>query len=153
MNSPTTLISNPDVVLLGLRAESGKEAIEVLHGRLSAQPGLIRDAPRFLVDLLARARLASVSIDGEIALPHARTTAVDRLVLAVGRTVHGVPFDPGHSAIRLIFLVGTPREALAEYLQMVAALSRFLRDPTARQALLDAPDEASFRAHLHEALA
>lgn len=152
MNSPTLLISNPDVVFLGLQAKSGEEAIKALHERLVAKPGIVRDGQRLLVDLLERARLSSVCIADDIAMPHARTSGVDRLVLAVGRTDGGVPFDREHPGVRLVFLVGTPKDALAEYLQMVAALSRLLRNPIARGALLGASDEADFRALLGHAL-
>lgn len=152
MNLPTQLNAHPDVVLLGLRAGSGEEAIRVLHARLAAERGVVRDPARLLLDLLERARLASVCIADDIALPHARTDAVDRLVFAVGRTEHGIACDRDHPNVRLIFLVGTPKGALAEYLQMVAALSRLLRNPVARGALLTAPDEADFRAVLAHAL-
>ena len=152
MNSPTLLIANPDVVLLGLRAATGEEAIQALHGQLVANPDVVRDGPRFLVDLLERARMSSVCIAPDIALPHARTSAVDRLVLGIARTEAGAAFDPEHPNVRLVFLVGTPKDALAEYLQMVAALSRLLRNPIARGALLGAPDEADFRALLAHAV-
>ncbi len=153
MNSPTLLIADPDVVVLALRAASGEEAIQALHAKMSAARDVVRDAPRFLLDLLERARLSSVCIADDIALPHARTSAVDRLVLGVARTEQGVRFDADHANVRLIFLVGTPKDALAEYLQMVAALSRLLRNPIARGALLGAPDEADFRALLRHAIA
>lgn len=152
MNSPTLLISNPDAVLLGLRAGSGEEAIRALHERLVTQPGVVRDGPRLLLDLIERARMSSVCIADEIAMPHARTAGVDRLVLAVARTESRVRFDNEHPNVRLIFLVGTPKDALAEYLQMVAALSRLLRNPIARGALLSAADESDFRALLGHAL-
>jgi mannitol/fructose-specific phosphotransferase system IIA component (Ntr-type) len=152
VNSPTTLISNPDAVMLGLRAASGEDAIREIHARLVAQPGVVRDGPRLLSDLIERGRMSSVCIADDVALPHARTSAVDRLVLGVARTDAGVPFDAEHPAIRLIFLVGTPKESVAEYLQMVAAISRLLRNPIARGALLSAPDEADFRALLAHVL-
>jgi mannitol/fructose-specific phosphotransferase system IIA component (Ntr-type) len=146
------LISNPDAVWLGLQAESGQEAIRQVHDRLSELPGVVREPPQLLADLFERARLASVCIADDIALPHARTTAVDRLVLAVARANRGIAFDAEHPAVRLIFLVGTPREAMAEYLQMVAAISRVLRNPIARGALLAASDEADFRGLLAHVL-
>jgi len=51
-------------------------------------------------------------------------------------------------AVRLVFLVGTPKSAVAEYLAAVAALTRLLRQPKARAALDAARDEAEFRAVL-----
>lgn len=152
MNSPTTLIAHPDIVRLGLQAKTGEDAIRELHTELAATPGAVSDPPLLLADLLERTRLSSVYLTDDIALPHARTAAVDRLVLAVGRAVPGVSFDAEHREIRLIFLVGTPKQAVSEYLQMVAGISRILRNPRARATLLSCDDEFEFRGLLADAM-
>jgi len=152
VNSPAELIARPDAVALNLVAGGGEEVIRALHERLGDAAGAVLDAPLLLEELLARARLASVCIAPEVALPHARTAAVSRIVLAVGRTAGPVAFDAEHPKVRLAFLIGTPREQVAEYLAMVATLSRMLRDPLTRAALLTAPTETEFRAQLGRAL-
>jgi len=55
---------------------------------------------------------------------------------------------PEHPAIRLVFLIGTPKQAVTEYLQFVAALSRLLKNEKVRAALLTASTEVEFRAVL-----
>ena len=45
-------------------------------------------------------------------------------------------------------MVGTPRQQVEEYLRLVAAISRLLRAPGARDKLLTAKTEAEFRALL-----
>src|SRR5690606_25198250 len=102
----------------------------------------VRNAPTFLADVKARMQLAPVCISGELALPHARTDAVSRLVVGIARTARPLAFDPQHPAVRFIFLIGTPKAAVTEYLRAVAALSRFFRNPAARAALLAATDLA-----------
>ncbi len=141
-------IAEPDIVLLNCSARTGEDAVRTLHQRLTFATDALLDPPRFLSGLLQRMREAPVAIADEIALPHARTDAVRRLVFAVGRTSDGVAFDAAHPNVRLIFLIGTPQGAVAEYLRVVAALTRFLRPPATRQALLAATDEAEFRALL-----
>ncbi len=134
-----------------LRVNSGEEAIRALHQRLRAATPEVRDADQFMHDLLERAALSSVCIADDVALPHARTTAVGRIVLAVARTATPVLFDAEHPRVRLVFLIGTPKAAVSEYLQTVAALSRMLKNATTRAALLGAPTEAEFRAVLSRA--
>lgn len=151
--SPIEFLAEPDVVALDLAASSGEEAVRTLHARLAdpARAGastVITDAAGFLTDVLGRMRLASVCLADDIALPHARTDAVSRMVLAVGRASGGVAFDPEHPAVRLVFLIGTPRRDVGEYLKVVAALSRLLRPPEVRSGLLAARDEAEFRSLL-----
>ena len=145
---PNDLIANPDALALDLRAASGAEAIRALHAHLGLAAGAITDGPRFLADLLERAELASVCIADDIALPHARTAAVGRMVLAVGRAAQDIAFDAEHPRVRLVFLIGTPKNAAAEYLKLVAALSRLLKNAAVRQGLLTAGTESEFRALL-----
>ncbi len=148
MNDAAELIAHPDCVVTELRAATGDEAMRALHARLVSVPGAVTDAPRFLADLQARAALASVCIADDVALPHARTDAVGRMVLAVGRGTGDIAFDAEHPRVRLVFLVGTLKQAVTEYLKLVAALSRLLKKAEARAALLAAPGEAELRAVL-----
>ena len=148
VSSPTEFIAEPDSVVLDLEAETGEAAVRVLHERLAEIPGAVLDAPGFWTDLTARMRLGPVCIADDVALPHARTNAVSHLVLAVGRARHPIPFDADHPRVRLILLLGTPKDAVTGYLKAVASLSRLLRNPATREGLYSATDEAEFRALL-----
>jgi mannitol/fructose-specific phosphotransferase system IIA component (Ntr-type) len=145
---PTELIAEPDAVLLDLEAGSGEAAVQLLHQRLVAVCDAVTDAAGFLRDLNARMRLAPMCIAEDVALPHARTDTISRMVVAVGRAREPIPFDAEHPRVRLIFLIGTRRDEVTGYLQAVAALSRMLRTPATRQGLYAANDEAEFRALL-----
>lgn len=148
MEPPTELIARPDAVLLDLKAGSRDAVLRTMHGRLAANPA-VKDAELFLRDLLERVMLASVCIAPQVALPHARTLAVDRLVVAVARLAPpGVGFDIEHPAIRLVFLIGAPRQQVDAYLKLVAALSRLLRTPGTLDGLLAARTEDEFCALL-----
>jgi mannitol/fructose-specific phosphotransferase system IIA component (Ntr-type) len=148
VSSPTEFFAEPDSVVLDLEAETGEAAVRILHRRLAEVPGAVVDARGFLADLLTRMQLGPVCIADDIALPHARTNAVTHLVLAVGRAVQPIPFDADHPRVRLIFLIGTPKDAVTGYLKAVAALSRMLKNPATRAGLYSARDEAEFRALL-----
>ncbi|MCX6951661.1 MAG: PTS sugar transporter subunit IIA [Verrucomicrobia bacterium] len=152
VTQPTDLIANPDTVILELRAKTGEEAIRELHDALGSAAGGVSDEPALLAELLARAALASVCIAPEVALPHARTAAVGRLVLAVGRSASGIAFDAEHPAVRLVFLIGTPKDAVTDYLKLVAALSRLLRAPVVRRGLITAKTEWEFLTLLRETM-
>jgi mannitol/fructose-specific phosphotransferase system IIA component (Ntr-type) len=142
------LILEPDVALLDLVAGSRDEALRILHASLARQPG-VTDGERLLADILERSNLASVCIANDVALPHARTIAVERIVLGVARlAAPGVAFDAEHPNVRLMFMIGTPRQHVESYLRLVAAITRMLRSEGARAKLLSAQSEAEFRAIL-----
>lgn len=115
-----------------------------LHKSVASVEGVLDDT-RFLRDLLSRQALGANCLDHEIALPHVRTPAVRRIVLAVGRSSSGIAFDAEHPAIRLVFLIGVPSAATAEYLRWVAQLASTLRTASLRRALLNASNEEEFR--------
>jgi mannitol/fructose-specific phosphotransferase system IIA component (Ntr-type) len=148
VNGTTELIAHPDVVVPNLRAANGEAAIRALHARLCAVTPAVKDARGLLEALIERSQLASVGIATDVALPHARTDAVERMVLAVGRAPDGIAFDAAHPSVQLIFLIGTPRQQVGEYLQVVAALSRLLKTEGVRAALLAAETEEELRAPL-----
>jgi len=134
--------------VLDLTANSRETALRAVHQAIAQQPG-VTDPDRLLLDMLERVIVAPVCIAADVALPHARTTAVERIVLGVCRVRDpGVGFDGEHPNVRLIFMIGTPRNQVEEYLRLVAAITRLLRKPGARAALLAAPTEAEFRAVL-----
>lgn len=148
METSANLVAQPDVVLLDLPATSRAAVLRALHAPLAQVPG-VTDAARLLKDLQERARVASVCIAADVALPHARTAAVDRIVLAVARlAAPGVAFDDEHPQVRLVFMIGTPKQQVEGYLRLVSAISRLLRGEGRRAALIAAPTEEAFRALL-----
>ncbi|HEX2853574.1 MAG TPA: PTS sugar transporter subunit IIA [Opitutaceae bacterium] len=152
MNLPTDLIAHPDVVVPHLQAGTGEEAIRELHARLCAATPAVTHPEKLLETLLERARLTSVAIAADVALPHARTDAVERMVFAVGRAPEGIAFDAAHPRVQLIFLIGTPRDQVSEYLRVVAALSRLLRTEGVRAAMLAATTEDELREPLERTM-
>jgi len=145
---PTSLLAQPDALLLDLVANSRESAIVALHAQLAKSPA-VKDAGQFLHGLLERAMVAPVCIAADVALPHARTEAVDRVVIGVARVAApGVGFDAEHPAVRLIFMVGTPKQQVEEYLLTVAAITRTVKADGVRAGLLAAKTGAEFTALL-----
>jgi mannitol/fructose-specific phosphotransferase system IIA component (Ntr-type) len=145
---PSQILAQPDALLLDLTATSREGAIHALQAQLAKSP-FVKDAPQFLHDLLERAMTAPVCIAPDVALPHARTDAVARVVVGVARVAApGVGFDADHPAVRLIFMVGTPKQQVEEYLLAVAAITRLLKADGVRAGLLAARTTAEFTALL-----
>ncbi|HWA87240.1 MAG TPA: PTS sugar transporter subunit IIA [Opitutus sp.] len=141
----TELIAQPDVVMPDLSANSREAALRAMHEEL-ARVAAVTEPALLLRDLLERALVASVCIAPDVALPHARTAAVQRIVMAVARVrAPGVGFDAEHPNVRLVFMIGTPREQVAAYLELVARITRLLRTDGVRPELMAAATEAEFR--------
>jgi mannitol/fructose-specific phosphotransferase system IIA component (Ntr-type) len=98
----------------------------------------------FYNELLARERLDTTCLGNEIALPHARTEHVKKIVLAVGRSAEGVLFENSNQTVRLMFVLGTPKSNPTDYLILVGALCRLIKDAASREALMSAATPEAF---------
>jgi mannitol/fructose-specific phosphotransferase system IIA component (Ntr-type) len=102
--------------------------------------------PGFYDELLARDRLDTTCLGNAVALPHARTEHVKKIVMAVGRADTGITFDANGEIVRLFFVLGTPKTKPGDYLAVVSALCKILKDPADRAAFLTAPTPEAFLA-------
>ncbi len=92
-----------------------------------------------LKDVLAREGYLSTGLENGLAIPHAKTDGVDKLVVAFGLKKSGVDFESldGKPA-NLIFLVLSPRDTSGPHIQALANISRTLKERTIRDAILNA---------------
>lgn len=130
-------------VQLDLKAREPEPAIREIGELLRLHPGVI-DVEALCAEVLAREKVCSTAHARGFALPHARTKLVREIVLGVGRSREGVFFPGAPAPVRLIFLIGTPPEAIGEYLGVVSTLVRRLKDETLCQFLLEAESVEEF---------
>ena len=116
-------------------------AVILVHNYQIGEVQEIADFEHFLEDVFERERLETTGIGDEIAIPHARTDVVSRLIIAVGRSTHGVEFESlDGRKVKLIFLMGTPKGSVSHYLKILAQLTRLLKREPFREKLLEAQD-------------
>ena len=140
-----TLAQLLDPARITLRVQSTKRTAALNEvARLLENHADVVNFPGFYNELLARERLDTTCLGNEIALPHARTDHVKRIVMAVGRSESGVWFENCNQTVRLIFVLGTPKSNPADYLQLVGLLCRLFKEPAGRAALLAAATPEDF---------
>lgn len=142
------------------------DLLPVAHIRAPLKAATLRDALAELVLLLDRdgalvdaaavetglnePRVRDIIFAGpEVVLPHYRTAAVERLVVALGVAPHGLDaLEYGFvQRPRIVALILAPPEAATLYLQTVSALARLLRDQkTVDRMAAAASPEAVLRA-------
>lgn len=140
---PPYSFPTPEFIRLDLQGKDLEAVLRELYEPIRTSAGL-SNVEQAWADLIARQAAGPVAIDHDVALPHARTAGVNRIVLSAGRHRTGVAFDQTHQSVRLIFLILTPKERAAEYLQLVATLARRLRDQAVRSRLLTTENTSDF---------
>ncbi len=134
---------DPTRISLHVRATKRTAALNEVAQLLAGHPDML-NFESFYAELLARDRLDTTCLGNEIALPHARTEHVKAIVLAVGRADTGIPFDANGEIVRLFFVLGTPKTKPGDYLAVVSALCKILKDPADRASFLSASTPEAF---------
>lgn len=125
------IIINPDV-------RDKKDLFEKMVNHAYNQD-LVINAKEFLQALWERENRDNTEIEEGIALPHARSSSVERFFLCV--IVFRDGFDYQHEdkgPVNIVFFFGAPEEENRQYLQMLARSSRLLKHEDFRQGIIEA---------------
>jgi nitrogen PTS system EIIA component len=132
----------PDCVIAELSGSSTSSVLLELARPVAAAHGL--DPQRLAGPLLAREKLGSTGVGEGVAVPHCKAPGIAAIAASFGRSHAGLDFRaidgrPSHLFVALF----APERGGAEHLQALARVSRLLKRPEVRKALLDAPDAAA----------
>jgi PTS system fructose-specific IIA component len=135
------------IFIRNFKAKSEQQAISELLETLQGHP-LVQDLPKLSAAVFDRQQTEPPLLPGGIAFPHARTNAVSSLVMVIATCSEPVLF--AEMPVRLIFLIGIPKRAGADYLELISFLARHMRGERVVDRLVQAEDMASFLAGFAE---
>ncbi len=124
-------------ILPEMRATERWSAIVELVDLLVAQDQ-IRSGDRDVVlgALRQREETMSTGIGFGIAIPHASSDRVDKVVAAFGRSTTGIEFESLDNApVKFIVLFVVPKDQFQTHLRTLAAIAKFLNDRSVRERL------------------
>ncbi|MEO6785583.1 MAG: PTS sugar transporter subunit IIA [Chthoniobacteraceae bacterium] len=114
----------------------------VEHNQIAAPD---RDA--VLAALRAREETMSTGIGFGIAIPHASSDKVTKVVAAFGRSTKGIEFEAlDNSLVKFVVLFVVPKDQFQTHLRTLAAIAKFLNDRSVRDRLGSAPTGADILA-------
>lgn len=135
------------VVIADCQAASRKQVILQLAEALASETGL--DARHIVEAVMVREQLGSTGVGDGVAIPHARIKGLDVPIGGFARLERGVDFEAvDERECDLIFMLLAPDTAGADHLRALAQVSRAFRQPSVRDRLRQAKDEAAIRAVL-----
>ncbi len=137
-------VIGPAAVEANLKGKNKTEIIEELTDLL-VRSGQLRGDERSAVlgDLFQREANTSTGMQDGIALPHAKTSAVNRIIAAIGLKKSGVDFNSLDKKPSVIFIIIlAPKEHPQPYLQFMAEVSKFLMDTSIRQKIIQAKNNS-----------
>ncbi len=129
---------SPDCIVLNLKGTDKESIITELVDTLSAK-GLLADRTQVLWDVLDREKSMSTGMQHGIALPHAKTEGVERIVAALGLKPEGVDFKSlDGEPSRVFLLLVSPSKQAGPHIQVLASAAALLNDEIRRADLLSA---------------
>ncbi len=126
---------SPELIIPRLKATDKESVIREMVGVLNAA-GQVKDVERTVEVLLDREKLGSTGIGQNIAVPHAKSEEVKKLVLGAGLSERGVDFEAlNGDPVNIFFLVLAPVDSTGLHLKVLARIARLLKDKMFRNAL------------------
>lgn len=127
-----------EVIEISEKKLTRDEAIEHLVGQLNKYD-YITDTERLKADVLKREMESTTAIGMNVAIPHAKSDAVKKPIVAVMNNKQGVNWDSLDGTLpKIVFLIAVPSDSSDTHLKLLQRLSRALMDDDIRQSLIDA---------------
>ena len=135
-------------IAVDLTAANEEEAIRAVAGLLQGNRA-VGDAGKLAAEVLEREKLSPTAMGHGVAVPHARTSGVREIVMAVGRSREGVAYaGAADGPVHFFFVIGTPPNQAPQYLSVVGRLARLLKHEEVRKQLLAASTTEEVRSIL-----
>ena len=127
-----------DRIILDLVADNKFDVIRILAEKMTTADEVV-DITRLTEDIIKREEEIPTGLEHGTAIPHARSSGVEGLVLSFARMAEGIDFgSTDNEPVRLVFQFGVPPDQISQYLKMLAKLSRLLKKTEIREKLLNA---------------
>ena len=126
-----------------IKSTKKEEVIQELVDLLIAAGEIEKRYRNKLIEaLMTRESLGSTAIGQGIAIPHAKSEAVNKLVAALALSKKGVDFDSlDAEPVYIFFLLVAPQDSAGPHLKALARISRLLKDKYLRDNLRSSQDE------------
>ncbi|MGR5283439.1 PTS fructose transporter subunit IIABC [Photobacterium damselae] len=139
----TTLI-NEKLINLDLQATT-KDQVFAEMAEMLTQQGKVADKEQFIADIYAREELGNTGFEEGVALPHAKSAAVESPAVAIGVSRQGIEYGAEDGLpSKLFFMIASPDGGANHHIEVLAELSSKLIEDGFIDAFLAAktPEEA-----------
>lgn len=131
-------VLSPDLVTVDLQGNSKRSIIESLIA-LIEKSGAILDRDLALEDVLSHEKETSTGMENGIAIPHAKSKSVDRLVACVGVSKEPVEFEClDRKPARIFVMTLSPVDGTGPHVRFLAEIARLLKEKSVRKRVLKA---------------
>lgn len=137
------------LIKVPLEGTTKREAIDELCNLLCSTD-VIGDPDNFRRTVWDREGQRSTGIGEGLAIPHGKCAGVREITMAIGLPQEPIEFDSiDGRPVKMIVLLASPANRIADHIQALGRISKFMADPVIRERAFDSPNAES----LYELLA
>lgn len=119
-----------------------EEILEKIVNLISENTDLVEDKDIFLKNIMERENIGSTGIGMGIAMPHTRCDGIKDLVVSIVVLENAVDFGAiDGELIKVVVLVGGPKEKGQEYLKLMSSIARIFREKDIRDSIKTSRNE------------
>ena len=124
--------------VIKVKAENKQMVIHEMVDKLQ-DLGIIDNKSRYYAQVVHRESLENTAVGSGLAIPHARTESVDKLISIFGIHEHGIDYNsPDGKPVSYILLSIFPTQMSTTYLYFVGMLARFFSNPDKKRLIDEA---------------
>ncbi len=124
-----------EFVRLDVRADEKFTLLRNLSHMLSSDDRVV-DPDQLALDIEEREKIEPTGIGEGVAIPHARTNSVKDIIILMARLTETVEYDSiDGKPVSIMFLIGTPKDAVQSYLKLLANLTKLVKEDSVRKQL------------------
>ncbi|MWN30899.1 hypothetical protein GQ597_08355 [Gilliamella sp. Pra-s65] len=124
------------VLSVDLTSDVTNQKSSVINLMAKASQVYLTNVKSFFDDVMAHEQEMETDMLPDIALPHAKSTAVNSPFIVVGKYIDGIVWN-NDNKVKLVILIGAPEHANKEHLSIIAKLASNLADDDFIQDLLN----------------
>ncbi len=125
-------ILKPGLIKVPLDGESKRAAIDELCD-LVCTSSAVTDPDNFRKTVWEREGQRSTGIGEGLAIPHGKCPGVREITMSIGIPQAPLDFDAiDGEPVRMIVLLASPADRIADHIQALGRISKFMSDPTVR---------------------
>jgi PTS system nitrogen regulatory IIA component len=135
-----TDILKKEYIIEDLVSSDKESALDELSSFLKDK-GMISNKETLQSALMEREALGSTGIGENVAIPHAKISAIDQIITVFGRSIKGIEFDSlDKKPVHFIYLVLAPMNSSGQHLKVLARISRLLKNKSLRESIISATE-------------
>ncbi|CAM3162418.1 PTS sugar transporter subunit IIA [Streptobacillus felis] len=132
-----------DRIIFGLKSEKKEDIIKEMAHLFLESGDVINDGmfDVFVEDLIERENLTSTGMQDGIAIPHAKSPAINKLALALAIVPEGRDFDSfDEEPSKLFFMIAAPEDTKKEHLDLLQKISKLSYEEDILEKIISTKD-------------